>query len=69
MILVIFCLTATLQNNSLCLFPNILINATPGIILFVKRDIILFARRNKNKKMNTQESKERKFEEESREKG
>ena len=56
-----FCRRAVLQNNSQCLLLNILINAT--------RDILQFVRRNKNKKMNTQESKERKFEEKVGEKG
>ena len=56
-----FCRRAVLQNNSQCLLLNILINA--------RRDILQFVRRNKNKKMNTQESKERKFEEKVGEKG
>ena len=56
-----FCRRVVLQNNSQCLLLNILINAT--------RDILQFVRRNKNKKMNTQESKERKFEEKVGEKG
>ena len=52
------CRTAVLQNNSQCLFLNILINAT-GDILY----------RNETQNVNTQESKERRFEEKAREKG
>ena len=53
--LVISCHTAISQNNSQCLFLDVLTD--------VARDIFQFLRRNKKEKMNTQESKERKFEE------
>ena len=53
--------TAVLQKNSQCLLLNILINAT--------RDISEFFRNEYTKKMNTLESKERKFGEKVREKG
>ena len=53
--LVISCRTAISQNNSQCLFLDVLTD--------VARDIFQFLRRNKKEKTNTQESKERKFEE------
>ena len=59
-ILAISCQTAVLQNNSQCLLLNKVTNAT--------RDIVQFVVGNTNKKMNKQESKERKFEEQVREK-
>ena len=50
--MVISCRTAVLQKNSQYLLLNILINA--------RRDTFQFVR-NENKKINTQESKERRF--------